>query len=131
MPVSSVTISHCGATAPVALWSAMGYRTGTPDHETWWLSDDQPGLNALVYAGRAATGADDWRAVAWAGAEKSRRDEAKTAATALARQAESISQLAESIRTSADKSMLDRILAGLSERTRYAVKQQLKGQFGM
>jgi hypothetical protein len=69
--------------------------------------------------------------LACASAEKARRDEAKTAATAEARDADAIKRLAKSIRDSADQAMLNRIMAGLNERTRYAVKAQLKGKFGL
>ena len=126
-------ITHCGATAPRELFAALGYDVTTPDRDTWSIRDRSYDheRDGMIYAGRNATGTDDWHAVAWAVTEMNRHKEAMTAATAEARHAESIKELAASIRGSADQAMLDRILAGLSERTQYAVKQQLKGRFGL
>jgi hypothetical protein len=80
-----------------------------------------------VYEGRRQTGSDDWQALAWAVAEHDRRKEAKTAATAQAREAEGLKSLANALRDAGDSTVLDRVLSRLSERTQYAVKQQLKG----
>jgi len=119
--------THCGVTGPTELWAAIGYEVFTADHETWTVRPRYDGRDALVYEGRRVTGRDDWAALAWAAAEEQRRREACTASTAHAREAEGLKELAGAIRQAGDASVLDRILGRLSERTQYAVKQQLRG----
>jgi hypothetical protein len=122
--------TRCGVTGPISLWRAIGYQYTPTENEaiaSHWVNGDVATLDALVYEGRRVTGADDWRALAWAAAEVQRRQEVRTANTAQAREADGLRELAAAIRQTGDESVLDRVLGCLSERTQYAVKQQLKG----
>jgi hypothetical protein len=119
--------TRCGVTGPTELWKAVGYEVYTADSDTWEVRERYDGRDALVYEGRRVTGCDDWRALAWAAAEEQRRSEARTSATALAREAEGIQALAKSLSQISDQSVLERIISRLSERTQYAVRSQLKG----
>jgi hypothetical protein len=128
------TITYLRVTAPAKLWEALyhlSYRdTGEVEINRNAIHRPED-IDALVYAGRAATGSDDWRAISWAICEKQRREEAKTIATAIAREAESIGQLAAALKSESEASTVQKILRNLTERTQYALKQQLKGKFGL
>ena len=122
--------TRCGVTGPSNLWSAIGYQYTTGDGEQMRSAsgfESVESLDALVYEGRRQTGRDDWQALAWAAAEHQRRREACTASAAQAREAEGLKELAAALRTAGDETVLDRVLSRLSERTQYAVRQQLKG----
>jgi hypothetical protein len=118
--------TRCGVTGPVEIWRSIGYEV-TTDGVTWSVSERYDGRDALVYEGRRVTGRDDWHALAWAAAEEQRRHEACTASTAQAREADALRELAASIRSAGDETVLGRVLSRLSERTQYAVRQQLRG----
>lgn len=64
--------------------------------------------------------------VVWAMQEQQRRREERTRATAHAKEAEAINNLADAIRGASEDDVLARILGKVSERTRCAVLQQLK-----
>jgi hypothetical protein len=65
--------------------------------------------------------------VAWAIHEAQRRMEKRTASTAQAREAVAIQSLAAAISHANDQDILRKILVRVSEKTRYAINQQLKG----
>jgi len=120
-------LTHCGITAPRHLWIALNYEVSqNAAGETEVYRGPYKG-EADLYAARLATGADDWRALAWLAQENARRAEEKTRVTAQAREAEALGALAAAIKGSANEEVLSRILGRLSERTQYAVRQQLKG----
>ncbi len=110
--------------APRAYWVALGWQT--------YSNSDQAGNHPVfnmdgLLAMAAATGHQGEEALAWAVGEHQRQVEEKTRATAVAREAEAISALAQSLRSEADTAVLERIMSRLSEPTRWAVRKQLSG----
>lgn len=67
------------------------------------------------------------QALYWAAEEYRRRVEESLRTSALNRDAEALSALATAIRGSAESQVAERIIGALTERTQYAVRQQLKG----
>lgn len=111
-------------------WKSIGYSVvGNP--QDWPENEVRPDRQSsipseIVCLGIGLHGLTD-AALYWAACEWQRRKEEQTRSTAIAREAESIGALAKSLCSEADKSVLDRIITKLSERTQYAVRQQLKG----
>lgn len=70
-------------------------------------------------------GLRDEAAIAWVSAAITRLDHERNATGAIRGEAAAIKELADAIRGSARDTVLKSILDSLSERTRYAVKQQL------
>lgn len=107
--------------APAQWWRSAGYTVysnsdtvgGGPYHFEEFL------ILALA-AGKA-----DQDAIAWAIAERQRRSEQSAMTAAVASEASAIAALAGAINSSGESEITDRILSRVSERTRYAIKQQL------
>jgi hypothetical protein len=122
-----ITYTPLGIRATEATWRAAGVRpySNTDEIDARNL-DSFRYLEELLMLAVHATGTRDDAAVAWAVAERNRREEERTRSTAHAREAEAITKLASAIRDSGEDSTLERIIGRLSERTQYAVRQQLK-----
>lgn len=130
--MSNQTAIHdqTGISAPQMTWGTLGATVGTYADGSLHVSGLPHGTEELLVIAIHETQSRDERAIAWALAERQRRREEQTRSTALAREAEAIGQLAAALRTANDQSVLDRILSHLSERTQYAVRQQLRGRVG-
>lgn len=111
--------------APADYWHPLGYTTYSNTDIVALGSGFRSDSDELVMLGVGATGANDERALVWAMSERNRRNEERTRVTAQAREAEAIKDLANAIRTSAEDTVLAKILGRLSERTQYAVRTQL------
>ena len=113
-----------GLTADAATWQAAGFTTYSNSD---LVNAGPHGFDAFLVLGIDATGSRDAKAICWAMREKQRREEEKTRSTAIAREAEAISALAQAINSASEDRILEGIMSRLSERTRYAVLQQLRG----
>lgn len=122
-------ITHLGVSAPINLWAMLGYYATDCDGITELRSHSGSTPDPLVIRGKAAahSGADGEAVIAWALGEQTRQREETTRSCAISREAEAIQALAKSIRQSEETSILEKIMSRLSERTQYAVRQQLKG----
>lgn len=106
MDTTTTTHRTLPISAAPEYWRAIGYTVyvdGQLGGSSWY------GVDALLIEGMAATGANDWRVIAWAITENSRRQEAKTAATAQARLADSIGQLAGSLGAESAQDLVRRL----------------------
>lgn len=72
-------------------------------------------FDKLLLAGRLATGADDWRVLAWAVRERQRQAEERTRSTAVARLAESLRNMNGSVTLDADPliAAIDKMVSAL------------------
>jgi hypothetical protein len=116
--------------AAAELWSAMGWTTYANTDTVGGRSWDGGGINGInsyLARGIVATGANDERVIAWAVAEQSRHDEAKSAASAVRAEAEAITKLADALKSESERATISRIMSRLTERTQYALRQQLAG----
>jgi hypothetical protein len=124
MTTTTETYRHDGLdiVAPRTYWSALGYSVFTTGN----VGTGPHNGEELLILGIAATGAHDEKAVAWAIAEKQRRIEKQTESTALAREADGLKALAESIRQNSNEEFLTKLFGRLTDKTRYAIKAQLR-----
>lgn len=108
--------------ASEAAWKAAGAYTALSGEEK--VACGPHGFEALLHLAlhEGKTGDD---AVAWAMAEDRRRKEADSLHYALRAQAEATEKLAAAIRQSGQDEALKAIMGRLSEKTQYAVRQQL------
>lgn len=116
-------LTYCGITAPLALWSANHFEIawkGEPATE--YVSGGPHNHQAELAAARLGAGADDWRALAWLRTETDRRHEEMTRATGIARLAEALTKISQT----GKESVLNELIGQLTERTQYAVRQQLR-----
>lgn len=74
-----------------------------------------------------ANGRSQEDAIAWAMAERQRQNEASSASHALASEANALRELASALRQAGEDTVLEKILSRVSEKTRYAIRRQLKG----
>ena len=115
--------------APDYIWRSLGWTVyeGTDvissRRSTNW-GDSHDELLALA----VTKGLRDTDALRFYAEESNRREEQKTMATAIARQAEAISKLAASIRSESDQSVLSKIMSQLTEPTQWALRKQLAGK---
>lgn len=111
--------------APLAMWVAFGWETYTntdvAGRRPWDDNADQ--LLAIAVA-KGLTGA---QALAFAVEERQRQNEEQRRASVVCKEAEAIAALASSLRTESDRSVVQRIMSRLSERTQWALRSQLKG----
>jgi hypothetical protein len=117
------TLSHprIPLSAPEWAWRAAGYATHNNSDE---VGMGPYGAEALMLQalGRGLAGVE---ALAWVVTELARAGEERTRVTAQAREAEALTALAQAIRESGEADVLGRILERVSERTQYAIRQQL------
>ena len=96
-----------GIAAPASVWVTFG---ATVYSNTEIIGGYQGHTDGeLLYLGIAATGAKDERAVVWAMAERWRRGEERTRATARARMADAIASLATSLRAESADELVRRL----------------------
>lgn len=121
-------LSHkLGVEASREFWTAMGWSIGTvngveqPTYRNHYHNYDQTLAIAI------GNGLDGEAAIAWAASEDQRRAEAMTASTAMARNADALKALADSLRTQADQSVVEKIMRHLTEPTQWALRKQLAG----
>jgi hypothetical protein len=115
--------------APATYWYALGFQPceAGEGEDVGTVSYHRVGsLDDVLILGIAKTEAHDEKVLVWALEEVQRRKEAQTTATAIAREAEGLQALAKSIRETTDNAFLSRLFGHLSEKTRYAIQQQLK-----
>lgn len=113
-----------GIIATDMAWRALGYSTFSDGTAS---SGPYNGEELLVLA--LAQGLTGNNAVAWAIAERQRRAEVQAIQGGIAASAKAIEKLAIAIRGASKSSVsgaLDDLLCHLTERTAYAVRQQLK-----
>lgn len=119
-------ITHLGISAPRHIWTMLGYYAVT-NNGILELRPNSFSSNADSLIVRAkAEGHTGETAIAWALGEQTRQAEERTRSTAMAREAEALGRLAAAIRDGGEEAALERIIGRLSERTQYAVRQQLK-----
>lgn len=114
-----------GITATTTVWYA--FRASITTHDDHLEAYNLPhGSEELLVLGMNATGDTGEKAIAWAMTERNRREEAKTIATAIAREGEAIATLARAISSSSEEGFIERLLPRLTENLRFAVKAQLR-----
>lgn len=118
--------------APESFWRALGWtvyaeREGSEINDIAGDRAFSHRIDEMLALAIVQTGANDERCLAWAIAESQRRTEEQTRSTALAREAESLGKLAEAIKTESESSLLSRIMGRLTEKTQWALRQQLAG----
>lgn len=118
MDNTDTLITYCGITAPASLWRANYFET----YSNGTIARGPDRHEADLAAARLASGADDWRALAQYKIERERQQEEKTRSTSISRLAEALNRVADSSK----ETVLNDILSQLTERTQYAVRQQLK-----
>lgn len=106
-------------------WSALGCNVVT-DGERLKIGNTPHGADELLIIALAngKTGND---AVAWALAERDRRNEEKTRSTAQARLAESITTLAKSVQPLEVRVLIERFLPQLPPAAQEEVRKMLRG----
>lgn len=113
-----------GVEAPAALWEAAGWRVYyNTEIITRWPDSDMKRALPLAVIETGGTGPE---ALAWAIKEVSRQSEERTRVTAINREAKAIRELASALRGAEESKVLEQIMGRLTERTQYAVRQQLK-----
>lgn len=107
--------------APKPFWRLLGYQTysNTSEVGAGWHAAD---CLLAIAVGRGLSGPE---ALTWAAEEHQRRAEERTRSTAMAREADAVQALAVAIQGINEEQMIETILAKLTERTQYAVRQQL------
>lgn len=114
--------------APRCYWTQAGYQIYHRPDDSSYVGQadgyhcDMDGILMLALA----AGKTDADAVAWAIAEHQRRKEEDASVQAIRAEAASLAKLAAAIRDSGEDAVLERIMGRLTERTRYAVRAQLK-----
>ena len=125
-----LTHPRFAVSADAEIWKALGWSVCTDMDGAAYVSGSTStygaDYNALL-ATAVADGKTGTDALAWVATEHNRRSEARTAATALARQAEAIQSLANALRTEKDASVLQKIMHNLTEPTQWAIRKQLAG----
>lgn len=82
-------------------------------------------MHEVLFLAVHVTGRRDDYAVAWAIAERQRRLEGSHQNAVISGEAGALRELAQAIAGTTESAVLERILGRLSERTQYAVRQQL------
>jgi hypothetical protein len=108
--------------ASATAWGAAGFQVYSNSDV---VSAGPRDMDEMLVIGLAATSEQNDLVIAWALTERQRRRELATAAEATHAEARAIAELATAIRSSTEKEFLDRLLSRLTERTQYAVKQQI------
>lgn len=106
--------------APREYWAMLGYTVYTDDSVGGGPHD---GNELLALA--LANGRSQEEAIAWALAERQRRKEAAEMASAMRQEGAGLTQLAEAIQSTSEDEFIRKLLGRLTERTQYAVRQQL------
>jgi len=114
-----------GFTAPESLWRAAGGTvfSNTDEVGACGMRYDMP---RLIAEGWHRHPGDGTAALLWALDEYRRQSEESARIRAQHADAAATAKLASAISASANQDALDRILPRLSERTQYAVRQQLR-----
>lgn len=128
-------ITHLGVTAPLNLWRLLGYKKAAyPTKEpleavTPFTHHDKPAtdaLNELVIIGKNISKSTGEAAIACALVERRLRLEERNRNDVARKEAQAVKELANAIKGASEREMVSSILNSLSEKTRYAVLQQLK-----
>jgi hypothetical protein len=115
------THPRLNVTASRTAWISAGYTVYTDDT----LGSGPHGMDELIFLGTQSGQSGDG-AIAWAITEHQRRIECERRDNAEAANARAVKDLADAIRHSSEADALQRILGRLSEKTQYAVRQQLR-----
>lgn len=108
--------------APRAIWTSLRWTVDSDGNAYWpFSSNNMDELLALA----VVDGLKGEQALAWAAKEMNRRYEVSSLNNGIHQEAMAIKELAASIRSESEKTVLDGILAKLSTATQYAVKAQL------
>lgn len=118
-----------GLMASENAWRAVGFHIvgnpkDWPGDEAKYSRHDMP--YEVVHLAIGIHGPTD-AALYWAAQEIQRRREETTRACAISREAESLRELAGAIRGSSESALLEKILGRVTEKTRFAIQQQLRG----
>lgn len=113
--------------APAYVWKAAGFTVYENSDTVGQPSgyDSSTDISPLIVVGMQKHPGDGAAAVTWAIEERQRIREEKTRATAQAREADAVNKLAAAIKQSTGETVLHELLSRLTERTQYAVRQQL------
>jgi len=113
--------------APDYMWNSMGWEVYSNvdviSRRRSFANDDSDELLAIA----SANGLSGVDALRYYAEEHQRRSEEKTRATAVSRQAEAINNLAASLRSESDRTVLEKVMGQLTEPTQWAVRKQLAG----
>ena len=121
-------------TAPAPYWRALAvvtgaYRVQHRDNGEDYLYVDRigaPRTEILLLQGIEHTQSHDQRVIVWALDELQRRREEDRRVSASAGESDAIQALAKALASERDGAFLERLLPHLTERTRFAVRAQLK-----
>lgn len=111
--------------APAYVWKSAGFTVYENSDTVGQPAGYDTDINPLIVVGMQKHPGDGTAAVVWAIEERQRIREEKTRATAQAREADAISKLSAAIKESTGETVLRELLSRLTERTQYAVRQQL------
>jgi hypothetical protein len=116
-------------TAPESIWKSMGWRSWSDSSEVGQRDFDTGGTNGIdVYLGMAVSkGMIGAAAIGWAVEESNRRNDISRQVAAQSSEAAAIASLAAALQAGTTSSVVRDVLGRLSERTQYAVRQQLAG----
>jgi Flp pilus assembly protein TadB len=107
----------------------MGWRSWSDSSEVGQRDFDTGGTNGIdVYLGMAVSkGMIGAAAIGWAVEESNRRNDISRQVAAQSSEAAAIASLAAALQAGTTSSVVRDVLGRLSERTQYAVRQQLAG----
>ena len=109
--------------APAHVWRAAGYTIHDNTNTVGFNAN--PDMDMLITLGTAHHPDNDMQAILWGVTEYRRRCEERTRVTALNREAAAISELAQTIKSTTEQTVMNRLLDKLSDKTRHAVRQQV------
>jgi len=108
-------------TAEAHYWQTLGYSVYTDSDRVGAGPHD--GTELLILAlGTGKVGRD---AITWALAERRRRCEEDSRSSAISAEGAGLAKLAAALRDASEEDVLRKLLGRLTERTQYAVRQQL------
>jgi|SRR5580704_13066478 hypothetical protein len=110
-----------------ALCRCYGVCQGADGSEYLMASTHDADTMSATLLTALSRGLRDADAIGWAIAERERHREESARSNAIREEADGLRKLASAISATAEADVLERILGRLTERTRYAVRAQLRG----
>lgn len=107
-------------------WLAAGYVPYTDINEVYSLhSGSVP--HEILALGVLATNSNGPQAITWAAMEYRRRMEESLRVGAMNRESDALKALSAALSTQTERNLAQRIMGALTENTKFALRQQLKG----
>jgi hypothetical protein len=113
--------------APEEFWIAMKWSVYSNVDTAGGRAFDNSGEADKLLAIAVTKGMHGADALAYAVEEIDRQHEVSALTRAMRTDSSAVSKLADAMKTEAEETVLSRIMSRLSERTQYAIRQQLKG----